>query len=265
MHRLNVDILDLIRRGELHAGELLPREADLCVRFGVSRTSVRETVKYLQGKGLLRVEQGRGTWIQPMEQWDLLDADVWSAAMTIRDPAAMIRDLSDTRCVLERQIVELAAVHRTQAHVDKLDEYMREMAEAIARGAFKTYHSYSRLFHAQLGIASGNILLLKFSRSLNDAVEASKQNRAEDAEVARLSYAGHREIVEAVRRQDPDAAKAAMMRHLHDFESTVGEASFAARETAAESSRAPPWALAPREDACHERPATAQTPDVQSV
>ena len=50
-----------------------PTEPVLCEQFGFSRTVIREALKLLEERGLVRVEQGRGTTVQPREAWNLLD------------------------------------------------------------------------------------------------------------------------------------------------------------------------------------------------
>lgn len=45
------------------ASEKLPNEHELAQELGVSRTSIREAVKTLVARGLLRVERGRGTFV----------------------------------------------------------------------------------------------------------------------------------------------------------------------------------------------------------
>ena len=52
-------LVDDIVRGVLAPGATLSPEADLCEEFGVSRTVIRESVKVIQEKGLLRIQHGR--------------------------------------------------------------------------------------------------------------------------------------------------------------------------------------------------------------
>src|SRR5512136_2397267 len=49
--------------GDLKVGDQLPPERDLAEQFGVSRTAVREAVKALSEKGLVKVFPGKGTFI----------------------------------------------------------------------------------------------------------------------------------------------------------------------------------------------------------
>ena len=53
-----------ILTGELAPGDQLPTEAELAVQFGVNRHTVRRAIDQLRERGLLRVEQGRGTFVR---------------------------------------------------------------------------------------------------------------------------------------------------------------------------------------------------------
>ena len=56
-------IEDSILKGVLKPGDQLPAERELALRFGVSRTAVREAVKALREKGLVEAYSGKGTFI----------------------------------------------------------------------------------------------------------------------------------------------------------------------------------------------------------
>jgi len=61
-HRLEGDL----RTGGLEAGARLPTEAELAARFTVNRHTVRRAIADLAARGLVRVEQGRGTFLQDL-------------------------------------------------------------------------------------------------------------------------------------------------------------------------------------------------------
>lgn len=58
--RLEKDIVD----GRHQPGERLPTEHQMAAEFGVNRHTVRRAVAALEGDGLVRIEQGRGTFVQ---------------------------------------------------------------------------------------------------------------------------------------------------------------------------------------------------------
>ena len=86
------------------------------------------------------------------------------------------------------------------------------------------FNSTSRQFHDHLAIAAGNVILLKLSRSLHEALELTKQSSKDDIDVLWLSFAGHKAILKAVVDGDPEEASKAMLKHLSDFEESVHRA-----------------------------------------
>ena len=52
-----------LRTGRLKAGERLPTELELAERFAVNRHTVRRALAMLADQGILRIEQGRGTFV----------------------------------------------------------------------------------------------------------------------------------------------------------------------------------------------------------
>lgn len=54
----------LIAQGEFRPGQQLPTEQDLASRFGVNRHTVRRAMAELSERGLIRIEQGRGSFVQ---------------------------------------------------------------------------------------------------------------------------------------------------------------------------------------------------------
>jgi len=56
-------LYDRIMSGELRPGDRIPSESELSQDFGLSRMTVRRSIATLSEKGLLRSEQGRGTFV----------------------------------------------------------------------------------------------------------------------------------------------------------------------------------------------------------
>ena len=71
-HELGVAIVTGVYSGD----NPIPIEAELCRKYDASRPVLREAVKMLTAKGLLRARPRQGTWVQPEEHWNLLDPDV---------------------------------------------------------------------------------------------------------------------------------------------------------------------------------------------
>jgi DNA-binding GntR family transcriptional regulator len=60
-------LLGQIASGEFRPGDRLPSEAQLCERYGVSPMTVRRVINILTDQGVVIAEQGRGTFVKPME------------------------------------------------------------------------------------------------------------------------------------------------------------------------------------------------------
>ena len=81
-----------IRSGSWKPGDKLPGEMELCERFDVSRTVVRQALKEMSYAGVIRREKGRGTFVS--------EPKISSSATTVAriDPLRFITSLPSQRC-----------------------------------------------------------------------------------------------------------------------------------------------------------------------
>ena len=103
----------------LPPSEVMPTEPELAASLGVSRTTVRDAVKVLSGKGLVRTARRYGTRITPVSSWNLLDADV--IAWHHPDHPRMRRIFAETtelRSIVEPAAAALAANRATSEQSD---------------------------------------------------------------------------------------------------------------------------------------------------
>src|SRR5208283_6218941 len=115
-------LVETIVSGELPPESPLPTESTLCDAFGVSRTVIRESLKLLEAKGLVRVRQGQGTTVEPTEQWDLLDPLVLDTAIRCDGTFEILDDVIDVRVGLESQMTRRAAILMTDAQLRELHD-----------------------------------------------------------------------------------------------------------------------------------------------
>ncbi len=69
-HQLKTILLDRVKSGELKANDRLPSEDEIAEQYGISKATVRQAIGELANEGVIRREQGRGTYIaeQKIEQ-----------------------------------------------------------------------------------------------------------------------------------------------------------------------------------------------------
>jgi GntR family transcriptional regulator, galactonate operon transcriptional repressor len=107
--------------GEIAVGSLLPREHELAEAHGVGRSTLREALKILSGKGLIRATKRYGTQVCPQDEWNFLDPDVldWYASVPAHVPDLLL-SIIEMRRALEPAIAVLAARRATPAEAEDI-------------------------------------------------------------------------------------------------------------------------------------------------
>lgn len=207
--RLVTELRSQILSGQLAAGQLVPPEAELGEAFGVGRTTVREALRGLVVAGFVE-RRGNRLVVTPA---DAVARDQWDyAALASRTD---VRDVYETRKLLEVRIAELAAEHRTQAGLEEL-EALLERTELPHDQAFR---GADAAFHDGIARLCGNPILAEVyahSRNLFFRLPTYWQlfGHSRDQHAAEGGRGEHRRIFEAIAARDSDDAATAMFDHL---------------------------------------------------
>jgi GntR family transcriptional regulator, transcriptional repressor for pyruvate dehydrogenase complex len=204
----------------LPPGTLLPPEPRLAIQFGVSRTVVREAVRLLAAKGLVSVKHGSGVRVQPPDAWARLDPLILYEQVQVSRDARVLGAVLEVRRLLEGQLARLAAARRSAADVERLEEAIDGLRDELREhGAFGRWDLE---FHDRIFVAAGNPLLREMIRPVTAAL-FDVRRLLTDRPPAGLtrSQQGHEAIFAAVQAGDPDAAGAAMLHHVAQFESEL--------------------------------------------
>ena len=201
-------IAALIESGEYGIGERLPPERDLAKQLGVSRPSVREALIALEVEGFVEVRVGSGVYVMGSKSpahADALPAD--------SGPFELIR----ARWLIEAECAALAARCATKAQVRAMEDALDTMESEKNRGQMPL--SADRLFHTRIAEASGNSALALVVRTLWDQrtgpLFLRLEHHFDTPALWTVAIREHREIVAAIARHDPTAARAAMRRHMN--------------------------------------------------
>lgn len=200
---------ELIRTGELSAGQKLPAEVELCRFFDVSRPVVRRALARCREDGLVISRKGSGSYVS---------MDV-ALASSSDEPQ---RQLNNILYALEfRRSTEPQAAY--YAALRRLPEALEEIASAL--DAFRHFDlgaSRQRVdmaFHQAVAKASCNdhylhsLSIISYDIDL-DIHLASHLSQLGHAERKAAIDSEHQRIYQAIAEQDPDAAFQAMRRHL---------------------------------------------------
>lgn len=198
-------IAHLIESGEFPPGSRLPAERELASSLGVSRASVREAIISLEIGGLVEVRVGTGIFVTaPARQ-----------AAAAHDAGPGPFELLHARKLVEGEIAAVAATKATAGDLQALRESVARMEAHIDDFAIR--EASDREFHLQIAKATGNSSLELVVEGLwNQRAElwGRMQSHFHTNELTHKTIRDHAAILAAIAARDPDAARAAMHRHL---------------------------------------------------
>lgn len=207
LHGLTVETLAArILSGEWREGTVLDLPA-LREELDISLTALREALKVLAAKGMIGARQKHGTFVQPRENWQLLDADVMRWQTTARGNAGLLDELAEVRAVVEPAAARMAAERAT-------DEDLAAMASAldamVAAPDLEAGVEADLAFHRSLLTAAHNNFLLQIERVIAIGL-AERDKLVHSAGPTDDPVPSHRRVLDAIAAHDPVAAEAAML------------------------------------------------------
>lgn len=201
-----------IAENGLGPGDPLPSEAEFARQFEVSRNVVREGVKALQSTGLLVAQRGSGIFVGDFSFAPLLE-NLPYGLLTHTRP---LTELLEVRELLEQGLIAEVALRHDDADLARMEQALDRMSEAAATGG--NIRDADLAFHRALYSANPNSLVLElmevFWVAFNEAASRVALPAPDLPEVVRL----HRDIVDAVRAGDPEAAVSTMRAHYGGIE-----------------------------------------------
>jgi GntR family transcriptional repressor for pyruvate dehydrogenase complex len=201
-----------IKLGALKVGSQLPPERELVERLGVSRTTLRESIRALQQQGYLKTSRGRtgGTFVASRQIRQPSRTDVQRIT---KELGRSLRDLIDLRASVEPSVAELAATRATGDQVAVL----RWLLERSQAAAIPDLRQTDSTLHIAIAHAAGSDLLLDLvleeQMRLHDILAYLPFVRDRASPVSR-STRQHASVVEAIARRDAPGARRAMEQHI---------------------------------------------------
>jgi DNA-binding FadR family transcriptional regulator len=218
--RIAQQIAAELEKGVYAVGQRLPSERDLAQTFRVSRTTIREAMIALELDGLVDVRTGSGVYVTHKSPPE--------GAHESRDVGPF--ELLEARRAIEGEACAMAALRITDEQLVQLSQLVKEMRDENKRSV-ESSEDADRRFHELIAAATENSGMISAVQMLWDARVRSPQNRSMSAKVRSLGIKPrideHIVIVNALKKRDANAARAAMRDHL----TRVLEATFEATET----------------------------------
>ena len=208
---------EMIRSGELKAGERLPSQRLLSEQLSVSRPTLREALLTLETLGLIQTLPSRGTFV--------IGPDTQPARKTWRyDDAHDLRDVFQTRMLIEGENCFLAASAISQEALTSLEASAIAFEDAWQRGDLVAHVEADLALHRGIADACPNRMLASiYTNMLNLLSETQRQPIPNtDPERMRQSIAEHRAVIEALQSRDGCAARRWMQTHIRNTARCAG-------------------------------------------
>jgi DNA-binding FadR family transcriptional regulator len=196
-----------IMRGDIVPGEALPSEMRICEMLEVSRTVVREAIRMLTGKGLVSTRAKSGTRVRSPEEWNHLDPDVLRWQLETTDTDTYLAKLFQLRYAVEPAATAMAATASTADDRARLRAAYEGMVEARTNEAFV---ASDIAFHKNVYFATRNEFFWPIAQMFEITLRTSLTIAATGDHRPR-SLVEHRDVVEAIERQDPVEARSAAL------------------------------------------------------
>lgn len=187
-------IRNQILSGQLAAGTRIDQNA-IATELGVSIIPVRESIRQLEAEGLIEKRPYRGAFVAELSLTELLD-------------------IYAVREKLEELAAQLAAARMTPAILTSLDALIVEMETATASGDRVALFDLNGAFHFAIYGASQNAILCQLIEGLWERSTVYRRRFTFMPERAAQSLAEHKQILDACRRGDAQAAGEAVRRNV---------------------------------------------------
>ena len=194
-----------IRAGEWQIGERLPGETTLAPELGVGRSTVREAIRQLAGKGLVQSRQGSGVYVTALETQDEL-----TEVLARADVIAVI----EARIAIECEAASLAAARRSPEALAVIHQALNHRHPEIEE--LEAYVDADMEFHRAVVLAADNPVLLEMfdafvPRLRGSMIEMLRMTVDFDTE---LDHERHQRVTERIAESDPEGAARVSRDHL---------------------------------------------------
>ena len=218
--RIRESILD----GRLSANDRLPTEEELAAQFQVSRPTIREALKRLAAQHLIRSRRGPtgGTFVNRPSLADLSASLSTSATLMVLLGEFGLADILEARQELEMLCARIAAVRITD---EQLEQMVAELQEQLQERITDIEFCASDVrFHRTLADASGNPVIRFLMTAVIEALQPVENMIIFRFREREIIIDQHKQLIEALRNRDPEAACKAISSQMHYLRERFEEA-----------------------------------------
>ncbi len=193
-------LVEIIEAAGLKAGDRLPPEKELAQSLGVGRSSIREALMAWQRMGIVVRNKGAGTRLVAK-----VSSQSVQLPLTVQLEAEGLARTLTVRRPLEFEATRLAIQNGTEKDMRIISARCEELMAIFEAG--ENWHEADARFHAAIHDASGNPLFGQLIQQLHSAFHDAYQAPFDKPQMADRSIPLHRDLADAVKTRDWEAAK----------------------------------------------------------
>ncbi|KJL28736.1 FadR/GntR family transcriptional regulator [Microbacterium oxydans] len=205
-------LLDRIRSGEWALGQKLPGETTLAPQLGVGRSTVREAIRQLAGRGVLATRQGSGVFVIALDAPEDRDAVLRRAGIV---------SVIEARIAIESEAASLAAHRRTAADVRALRAALG--ARERSGRSIDDQVDADTAFHRAIVVAAHNDILLDLFDALTPRLRRAmiEMLRIRTSHTGPTDHATHVQLAQRVIDREPERAASESRSHLESLKTAL--------------------------------------------
>jgi GntR family transcriptional repressor for pyruvate dehydrogenase complex len=203
-------LLDELQKGHLIPGDRLPSERELALRLKVSRTSVREALRFLEARGLIEIRHGEETKIRPLDAQLLIHPLL--SLLEVR--GALTQHLFELRTILEPELAAGAALRMCPEELAELREVLERQEARTQAGEFPLEEDEE--FHRKIAAGFHNPIAQEVYGLIHSYLRMSREQGQLSSTRAQGALEAHHQIFKALQARDPERARQAMRDHLEE-------------------------------------------------
>jgi GntR family transcriptional regulator, transcriptional repressor for pyruvate dehydrogenase complex len=206
-------LLDDILTGELQPHDAIPPELDIASRHGVSRLTVREALKALRAQNILYVKAGRGTFVNPTDNWTGLDA-IFRAASHGNGADEVSVGLIEMRRMVETGAAGLAAKRYSGEDAERMRQSIEDMKRCHDAGDLEGFVAADIDFHDAVLKASGNPFVRALFAQLGQLLYVTRRETSAVPEIQEHAIEYHQRVLDGILTGDAETARRVMDEHM---------------------------------------------------
>jgi GntR family transcriptional repressor for pyruvate dehydrogenase complex len=202
-------LIKYINSDAINVGDKMPSDAALCAEYDISRTTMREALRFLQALGYLEVFHNKGAFVLNKNVATKSDSRHWMVSH-----AQEVLDVMAVRSVLEPLAAFLAAEEAKQEEKYAIMGLKNLFEEVAKQGDHAAMSMYDEKFHTAIFAASQNTFLGSINEQISEALRNFRGRTFALDPKGELAIGTHAKIAEAILAGHPKLAEKYMHEHM---------------------------------------------------